>query len=114
MTTKTETKLAWDAVADRLDALGLKLKLHFEEAGGEVREVNEAFAHLGSAIEAGFSAIGVAMRDPAVREDARTLAEMLSNALADSLSQGRSELTEPANALRCGRAKDNAPSENVG
>ncbi len=103
MTTKTDTKLAWNAVADRLDALGLKLKVHFEEAGGQVQEVNEAFEHLGSAIETAFSAIGSAVQDPAVREDARSLAELLSDALADTLSQGRSELQGSADALRCHR-----------
>jgi hypothetical protein len=113
MTTKTDTKLAWDAVADQLDALGLKLKVHFEEAGGQAREVNEAFEHLGSAIETAFSAIGAAVHDPAVREDANTLAELLSNALADTLSQGRSELQESANALRCGRATSPESSESA-
>ena len=110
MTTKTDTKLAWEAVADRLNALGLKLKVHFEEAGGQVQEVNEAFEHLGSAIERTFSAIGTAVHDPAVKEDATTLAELLGNALADTLSQGGSELQESANALRCHRDVSNAES----
>lgn len=105
MTTNTDTKLAWEAVADRLDALGLKLKMHFEEAGGQVREVNEAFEHLGSAIETSFSAIAAAVQDPAVREDANALAVALSDALADTLSQGGIELQESANALRCHRVE---------
>jgi hypothetical protein len=113
MTTKTDTKLAWDAVADRLDALGLKLRVHFEEAGGQVREVNEAFEHLGSAIEAAFSAIGAAVNDPAVREDAHALAELLSDALADTLSQGGTELQESANALRCSRATGTEAPQNT-
>lgn len=112
MTTKTDTKLAWAAVADRLDALGLKLKVHFEEAGGQVQEINEAFAHLGSAIESAFSAIGAAVQDPAVREDATSLAELLSDALADTLSQGGGELQESANALRCRRATTPESSES--
>jgi hypothetical protein len=113
MTTNTDTKQAWEAVADRLDALGLKLKVHFEEAGGQVREVNEAFEHLGSAIEAAFSAIGAAVHDPAVRDDANRLAEALGDALADTLSQGGSELQESANALRCHRATSHQSPENT-
>jgi predicted trehalose synthase len=103
MTTSTDTKLAWEAVADRLDALGLKLKVHFEDAGGQIREVNEAFEHLGSAIQAAFSALAVAVHDPAVQEDANALGVALGDALADTLSQGGSELQESANALRCHR-----------
>jgi hypothetical protein len=113
MTTETDTKLAWEAVADRLDSLGLKLKVHFEEAGGQVQEVEDAFEHLGSAIQAAFSAVGAAVQDPAVREDANRLAEELSNALADTLSQGRSELEESANALRCHGAMASGSSEDT-
>jgi hypothetical protein len=103
MTTSTDTKLAWEAVADRLDALGLKLKVHFEDAGGQIREVNEAFEHLGSAIQAAFSALAAAVNDPAVQEDANALGLALGDALADTLSQGGSELQESASALRCHR-----------
>ena len=113
MTTTTDTKLAWEAVADRLDALGLKLKVHFEEAGGQVQEVNEAFEHLGSAIARAFSTIGAAVHDPAVQEDATTLAELLGNALADTLLQGGSELQESADALRCRRDATSGSSERA-
>jgi hypothetical protein len=104
MTTKADTKMAWESVADRLDALGLKLKVHFEEAGGQVKEVNEAFERLGSAIEATFSAIGAAVKDPAVREDANNLAATLGDALADTLSHAGQELEVAADGLRCHRA----------
>jgi Flp pilus assembly pilin Flp len=105
MTTKTDRKTAWEAVADRLDALGLKLKVHFEEAGGQVKEVNDAFERLGSAIEATFSAIGAAVQDPAVREDANNLAATLGDALADTLSHAGQELEVAAKGLRCHRAE---------
>jgi hypothetical protein len=104
MTTKTDTKMAWEAVADRLDALGLKLKVHFEQAGGQVDEVREAFERLGSAIEATFSAIGAAVQDPAVREDATNLAATLGDALADTLAHAGQEIEVAAKGLRCHRA----------
>jgi len=100
MTTTADTKHAWEAVADRLDALGLKLKVHFEQAGSG-REVSDAFERLGSAIEATFSAVGAAVKDPAVREDANSLAAALGDALADSLSHAGEELKQAAGGLRC-------------
>jgi len=104
MSTKTDTTMSWEAVADRVDALGLKLKVHFKDAAGQLEEVNEAFEGLGSAVEAIFSAIGAAVRDPAVREDAGNLAATLVDALAGTLSNAGRELEGAADGLRCARA----------
>lgn len=117
MTTSQDTKLAWETVADRLEALGLKLKLHFEEtesANRPAKEVSEALARLGTAIEATFLSIGAAVKDPAVREDANNLATALGDALADTLSEAGQELTGAANGLRCrnGASKSGTPSAN--
>jgi len=104
MTTSTDTKMAWAAVADRLEALGLKLKLHFEQAAQGQRpaeEISEAFKRLGSAIESTFSAIGAAAEDPAVQEDATKLAAALGDALADTLAEAGLELAGAADGLRC-------------
>ena len=110
MSTKTDTTMSWEAVADRVDALGLKLKVHFEDAAGQLEEVNEAFEGLGSAIEAIFSAIGAAVRDPEVREDADDLAASLVDALAGTLSNAGRELDGAADGLRCHRATGQGPS----
>jgi len=104
MSTKTDATMSWEAVANHVDALGLKLKVHFENAAGQLEEVNEAFEGLGSAVEAIFSAIGAAVRDPAVREDAGNLAASLVDALADTLSNAGRELEGAADGLRCHRA----------
>ncbi len=107
MTTKTDTKLAWEAVGDRLESLGLKLKIHFEQAEPgkpPAGEVGDAFRQLGAAIEATFSAIGTAVQDPAVRQDASDLATALGDAMADSLTEAGQELAEAANGLRCGKS----------
>jgi len=108
MATSTDTRMAWEVVADHLDSLGLKLKLHFEQAReGERpgREISDAFRRLGTAIESTFSAIGAAVEDPAVREDANKLAAALGDALADTLSESAQELTAAANGLRHQRSK---------
>ena len=104
MTTKTDTKLAWEAVVDRLEALGLKLKVHFEQAEPGQRpagEIGDAFRQLGTAIESTFSAIGTAVQDPAVRQDANDLAAALGNALADTFTEAGQEIAGAANGLRC-------------
>lgn len=101
MTTDTDTKMAWESVADRLDSLGLKLKLHFEQAGGQVKEVSDAFERLGSAIEETFSTVGSAVQDRAVWDDANKLATALSNALADTLSHAGQEVEVATKGLRC-------------
>jgi hypothetical protein len=105
MTTSTDTKLAWSAVADHLEALGLKLKLHVEQAAhGQqpAEEIGNAFERLGSAIESTFSAIGAAVEDSAVREDARKLAVALGDALADTLATAGQDVAKAAEGLRCG------------
>lgn len=103
MTTSTDTRMAWEAVAEHLDGLGLKLKLHFEEGTGAspAKEITEALKHLGNAIEATFTAIGAAAGDAAVRDDAATVARSLGNALADTLSEAGQELSAAADGLRC-------------
>ena len=113
MTTSNDTKMAWERVADRLEALGLKLKLHFEQAGEPAGEISEAFDRLGSAIESTFSAIGAAVEDPAVRDDANGLAVALGDALADTISQAGQELTAAADGLRCqhGEVRGEVPKE---
>ncbi len=100
MTTTTDTKMAWERVADRLDGLGLKLKVHLEEAG-PASEVSDALARLGSAIEGTFSVIGASVQDPAIREDAKNLAVALGDALADTLSHEGEVLADAADGLRC-------------
>ena len=108
MTTSEDTRLPWETVADRLEALGLKLKLHFEEAEAAnhpAKEVSEAFARLGTAIESTFYSVGAAVKDPAVRDDANNLATALGDALADTLSEAAQELTGAANGLRCRNGK---------
>ena len=101
MTTKTDTKIAWETVADRLDALGLKMKIHCEQVGGQAKEVNQAFERLGSAIEATFWTIGTVVSDSAVRKDAHELADTLRNAIADSLSSAGEDVEAATKGLRC-------------
>jgi len=119
VTTTEDTRLAWEEVADRLESLGLKLKLHFEQAESSqhpVEEVSKAFARLGTAIESSFASIGTAIKDPAVRDDANTFATALGDALADTFSKVSEELAGAANGLRCknGSSRPDATADGRG
>ena len=115
MTTSEDTRIAWETVADRLESLGLKLKFHFEEAEAAqeaAKEVSDAFARLGTAIESTFASSGAAVKDPAVRDDASNIATALGDALADTLSEAAQELSEAAKGLRCKKgAASGQPSD---
>ena len=85
---------AFSEAADRLSALALKLKLHYEEerggeAGGAVRD---ALSRFGTAVEDVFEAVGDAARDEAVRSDAREAARSVGDALATVFGQVGDEL----------------------
>jgi hypothetical protein len=81
----TDTKKAWEEVADHFERLGLRLKLHFEQAGtGQDEE--EALRRLGAAIDQAFDALGNAARDPVVQSDVTELGRTLGDALGSSLA----------------------------
>jgi len=82
----TDTKKAWDEVADSFDRLGLRLKLHYEQAG-TAQEEEEALQRLGTAIDQAFDALGNAARDPVVHTDVTALGHTLGDALGSSLAE---------------------------
>ena len=87
-----EPKDSWQQVGDQLSGLGLKLKLHYEQASKDGQPVDEspikeALHKLTIAIEQTFSALGNAVSDDAVREDARNVGFSLRDALESSFSR---------------------------
>ena len=81
----TDTKQAWDEVVDRFERLGLRLKLHLEQAGtGEEEE--KALQRLGAAIDQAFDALSNAARDTVVQRDVTELGRTLGDALGSSLA----------------------------
>jgi hypothetical protein len=85
-------KESWEQVGDRLSGLGLKLKLHFEQAADEGHtededKVKDALRTVGDAVEQAFTAIGTAARDEAVRVDARETGRSVIEALDATFSE---------------------------
>jgi len=82
---------AWEDVGGKLEALGLKLKLHAEQ---ELSRENTAFKDgvdaITSSVKQAFDAVGDAFDDEAVRDDARAAADSLKEAIEASFRAGRS------------------------
>lgn len=90
-----DPKMAWSEVAESMSALGLKLKLHFEQAGadpGAPAELQDALRQLAAAIEGGFAGVANAVRDRAVHDDVTRVAQSIADALSSSLTDAGHDL----------------------
>jgi hypothetical protein len=82
----TEQSSQWQELADRVEALALKLKLHAEQAGDD-GEVKDAMGRLRADVDDAFKAAGNAVQDHAVREDVREVGRLLTDALDTTFSR---------------------------
>jgi hypothetical protein len=88
-----DSKKAWGDVADALSALGLKLKLHTEqELSEEGKEFTSALERLTDTVTDVFQGFGNAARDPAVRDDARSVAEAFAGAVDATIDNAKRRL----------------------
>jgi hypothetical protein len=90
----TDQQTSWSELAERLQALALKLKLHFEQARDD--EVPEALGRLRQGVEDAFEAAGNAVEDEAVRADVRDVGRLLADAVATTLTKVADDLREAA------------------
>lgn len=84
----------WTEVTERLEALGLKLKLHFQQARDD--EVFDALGRLRKDIQDAFEAAGNAVKDDAVRTDVREVGALFADAVAVTLEKVGGELRDAA------------------
>jgi DNA-binding ferritin-like protein len=79
----------WDEVAERFSELGHSLKDRFDANAAygpaEREKVNEALHQLAEALDAGFTTIGDALRDPAIRDEMKRAGSSITDALAATL-----------------------------
>lgn len=86
-----ETRESWKEVADRVEALGLKLKMHLEQEQDDdvddrsTGETQTALDDLSGRVSDAFDAFGNASRDEAVHADVRTIADLIKAALIKTL-----------------------------
>jgi hypothetical protein len=83
----TEQSSQWQELADRVEALALKLKLHVEQAGDDEEVVKDAMSRLRADVDDAFKAAGNAVKDHAVREDVREVGRLLTDALDTTFSR---------------------------
>ena len=89
----SDPKKAWADVGDALSALGLKLKLHTQqEMSEEGKEFTSALQRLASTVDDIFDGLGNAARDPAVRDDARSVAQTFAGAVDATIDEAKSRL----------------------
>lgn len=85
----TNTDSGWNEVGDRLGSLGLKLKYHAEQAvGTEGTTVNDALDSMREAIEEAIAALRGVVSDPAIRDDVKSVADGVAQAIATTLREG--------------------------
>ncbi len=87
-----DVRSEWEQVTEKLSGLGLKLKLHFEQAANEGRKededkVKENLRKVGDAVDQTFTALGAASRDEAVREDVKDVGRSFIEALDATFSE---------------------------
>jgi hypothetical protein len=90
-----DTKQAWSEVADQFSGLGLKLKLHLEEAlkaRPDDETVKKALEELRDSLDRAFTAVGDAVKDPAVKQDVVDVASSLREALSTTFSEASDDL----------------------
>jgi len=88
-----DSKKAWGDVGDALSALGLKLKLHTEqEMSEEGKEFTSALERLTSTVNDVFQSVGNAAKDPAVRDDAKSVAQAFAGAVDATIDEARTRL----------------------
>jgi Flp pilus assembly pilin Flp len=86
----TDLKSTWDQVSDRLEGLGLKLKLHMEQTrDGTMAEALEA---LRNNVESAFEAAGNAVKDEAVRADVREVGQLVADAVSSTMAKVEQEV----------------------
>lgn len=86
-----ETRESWKEVADRVEALGLKLKMHLEQEQDDqvddraAGDTQTALDDLSGRVSDAFDAFGNASKDEAVQQDVRTIADLIKVALIKTL-----------------------------
>ena len=90
----SDTKQAWNEVADRFGELGLKLRLHFEEASGGADDASlrSALEGLRDSVDHAFDAVGNVVKDPALKDDARDVAGALREAFSTTFAEASDDL----------------------
>jgi hypothetical protein len=88
----------WEQVSERFEALADHLRGHFDEVGTEASAERTVFERsirgLLAALEDGFGAAGKAVRDPVLRDDVKSVATSVREALLSTLETAGDQVRE--------------------
>jgi len=93
----SEVGSRWSEVGQRLEALGLKLKLHFEQSDRK-EEIPDTLQRLKASVTEAFESAGNAVKDDAVKADVRETGRLLLDAMSASLAQASENLRDKSAA----------------
>lgn len=85
------TQESWKDLASKVEALGLKLKLHLEQEQDETTDATPgdtkaAVEDLGTRLQDAFESFGNAAKDPAVQNDVKDVGTLLKDALLNTFN----------------------------
>ncbi|MDH3306327.1 MAG: hypothetical protein OEO77_02215 [Acidimicrobiia bacterium] len=102
---------AWKTVSDRFGTLGKSFKKHYEETeeAPSTDEVKKAMDTVGDGLERLFSSLGGAIRDDAVKAQAKDAASSVVDALSATFSELGVELKRAAEKVK--KTDEPAPSD---
>ena len=98
----------WSEVGDQLEALALKLKLHFEQTDRR-EEVPDAIQKLKTSVSEAFEAAGNAVRDDAVKADVKEAGRLFVDAVSATFAKVSDELKGAAERMKEKPAEPEAP-----
>ena len=93
-----DAREAWKDVAEKVESLGLKLKLHLEQERDETvderseGDTSNAFEQLAGQVTDAFDSFGNAAKDDAVHSDVKEIAELIKQALIETFEAVGAEL----------------------
>jgi hypothetical protein len=102
----------WSQVGERIEALALKLKLHYQQAG-QTEEASDPLRKIRDSLTDAFEAAGNAVRDDAVRADVRETGRLFLEALSVSLAkaaEGLRDKSQPSSTASPSAAPDAGPT----
>jgi hypothetical protein len=92
----SDAKQKWDEVGERFGELGRHLKERYDSQSAfgddEKTKVNDALHQIGESLDAGFTALGDSLRDPAMRSDLKDAGAAIADALSSTFKDVADEL----------------------
>ena len=107
----------WQEVKDKVEGLGLKLKLHLDQEHDETDDTRTAgdtraaIEEMSTKLQEALNGFGNAAKDPAIRADMKDLGELLRDAMNETFSTVGAEVGGILKKTKGEMAGGSAPSD---